>query len=202
MVELRHGAGPRQRIWDLIRHCHVLSNQSFELRAVTPGDVARSSARDYLDALCAAGYVERVADRPVAWRLVRDHGIEAPRVRKDGSPVTMGMAQENMWNTLRRLAVDFNARELAAHASTAAIPVAESAAGDYLRNLERAGYLVRTRAGKGAGRGGVQARYRLLPARNTEPKPPMVCRTNVIFDPNEGRVAWCPVTEETAIYGR
>lgn len=201
-VEQQHGAGPRQRIWELIRRLPKSAGHSFTLRAVTPGDVPRSSARDYLDALCAAGYLKRTDSSPAAWRLVRDAGIEAPRVRKDGSPVTMGRAQEQMWNTLRRNPRDTNARELAAHAATVAIPVAEAAAADYLHNLDRAGYLVRTQVGKGTGRGGIQARFRLRPDRDTGPRPPMVCRTSVVFDPNEGRVVWHPVTEETAIYGR
>ena len=109
-----------------------------------------------------------------------------------------------MWRTLRLIAGDTNARELAAHAATAAAPVALSAAEHYLGALHAAGYLIRTQAGRGLGKPGkgLPARYRLNPARNTGPRPPMICRTKVVYDPNEDKVVWAPfVTDEDAIYG-
>ena len=108
------------------------------------------------------------------------------------------------WFSTRRLQVvkgDTNARELAAHASTPAVPVRETAAADYLRNLLCASYLRETRRGHGTGRGGVQARFQLI--ANTGPRPPMVCRADAIYDPNLGKTVWVrPVTEEDAIYGQ
>ena len=111
------------------------------------------------------------------------------------------MAQEQMWRTLRMMRGDTNARELAAHASTPEVPVSPVAANDYLRNLYRALYVVRTGMGKGTGSGGIQARYPMF--RDTGPRPPMVCRAHCIYDPNLGRVTWtdAAVTEEDAIYG-
>jgi hypothetical protein len=132
---------------------------------------------------------------------VRDNGIDAPRVRRDGSAVTQGLAQEQMWRTLRMHKGDINARELAAHATTEAIPVAETAAKDYLRQLHGASYLACIAEGKGIGNGGIQARFRLI--SNTGPKPPMVCRTDSLFDPNLNAIVWVkPVNEEDAIYAR
>jgi hypothetical protein len=105
-----------------------------------------------------------------------------------------------MWRTLRILRADTNARELAAHASTPQIQVRETAANDYLQNLHRAGYLHRVKPGHGVGRGGIQARYRLI--RDTGPRPPMVCRADAVYDPNLGKIVWVkPVTEEDAVYG-
>lgn len=109
-----------------------------------------------------------------------------------------------MWRTLRLLPGDTNARELAAHAATVAVPVSLSAAEHYLGALNAAGYLLRTQAGKGLGKAGkgIAARYRLKPARNTGPRPPMICKTKVVYDPNEDEVVWAPfVTDEDAIYG-
>ena len=56
--------------------------------------------------------------------------------------------------------------------------------------LHQAGYLTETVPGKGKGQGGVQARYRLKALRNTGPRPPMICRQKVVYDPNEDRVVW------------
>lgn len=200
-VELVGGKGPRQRVWDLIRAKH---GAPFVVAEVTPGDVPLATVRTYLQCLLAGNVIGLAADpAPFSvceWRLVKDAGAEAPRLRKDGSPVTQGLAQEQMWRTLRMLKGDTNARELAAHASTPAVAVRQTAANDYLGNLLRAGYLRLTRAGKGIGQGGIQARYQLV--SNTGPRPPMVCRADAVYDPNLGKTVWVrPVTEEDAIYG-
>lgn len=203
-LELAGGRGLRQRVWDRIRL--LAPEVDFTLLDVVVGDECTATVRDYVIGLERAGYIKITQPHgtrtPKRWKLKRDAGVDAPRVRRDGSPVTQGLAQEQMWRTLRMLAGgDTNARELAAHASTSRIPVAEKAAADYLHNLALAQYLQCTRPGKGVGRGGVQARYRLI--TNTGPRPPMVCRTDSIYDPNLGKVVWMrPVTEEDAIYGR
>ena len=215
-IALYGGVAPRPRIWDACRARAGATWTSADILEATrtpgklDGDVDRGTLQTYLYCLEAAGIitVERVetvrgAGRRKHYRLARDEGVEAPRVRRDGTRVTQGLAQEQMWRTLRMLGADINARELAAHASSSAAAVAESAANDYLQTLDRAGYLIRTAEGKGVGRGGVQARYRLRADKNTGPKPPMVCRTRVVFDPNLHEVVWAPtVTEEDADHGR
>lgn len=203
-LELAGGKGLRQRVWDRIRSLHAVGRE-FTLSMLVIGDECSATVRDYVIGLERAGYLatEPPLARGVAkhWRLARDAGAEAPRVRRDGTAVTMGLAQEQMWRTLRLLKGDTNARELAAHASTPAVPVRETAAADYLRNLLCASYLRETRRGHGTGRGGVQARFQLI--ANTGPRPPMVCRADAIYDPNLGKTVWVrPVTEEDAIYGQ
>ena len=207
------GKGPRQCIWEAIRHLAALNNQPFSdadiwraLPIAIRMEIDAGAIREYRRSLIAAGVLVTVEEhakfKAGSYRLVKDEGVEAPRVRKDGTRVTQGLAQEQMWRTLRMVSADTNGHELAAHASTPAIPVAEVAARDYLQVLFHAGYLICTKEGKGTGRGGVQARFRLKPARNTGPRPPMVCRTRVVYDPNEDKVVWAPVvTDEDAIHG-
>lgn len=206
-LELAGGKGLRQRLWDRIR----AAGEPFCVADLLHGGEDEATAREYITGLFHGGYldlrraavVRGPADRrgPALYSLARDVGAEAPRVRRDGTPVTQGLAQEQMWRTLRLLKGDINARELAAHASTPAVPVSPVAAGDYLRHLYRALYVVRTGMGKGTGSGGIQARYRIL--RDTGPRPPMVCRAHCIYDPNLGRVTWTDesIDEEDAIYG-
>lgn len=207
-LELAGGKGLRQRVWDRIRKHDQADRASFALADLVFGGECTDTARCYVRGLALAGYLAPAAPAATSggrqpanrWKLARDAGAEAPRVRKDGTPVTMGLAQEQMWRTLRMLKSDINARELAAHASTPAVPVRETAAADYLRNLLCASYLRETRRGHGTGRGGVQSRYQLI--SNTGPRPPMVCRADAIYDPNLGKTVWVrPVTEEDAIYG-
>lgn len=213
VTELLGGKGPRQWIWEAIRRLDATGQPWTEeqIWEAMPRDVRLSvdlgAIRDYRRCLVAAEIVQLVTearDRRVhaTYCLVADEGLEAPRVRKDGSRVTQGLAQEQMWRALRMLTGDVNQRELAAHASTPSIPVAEAAAKDYLLVLNEAGYLIPTREAIG-GRRGAQARYRLKPTRNTGPRPPMVCRTKVVYDPNEDKIVWQPaVTEEDALYAK
>ena len=208
------GKGPRQLIWEAIRTLARLDDPFSEeqIRLAIPrlvrSEIEIGAIRDYRRGLVASGILTvatEAKDRRVlaTYALVKDEGLEAPRVRKDGSRVTQGLAQEQMWRTLRLLTGDTNARELAAHAGTPTVPVAEVAAKHYLRTLATAGYLLTTKEGQGLGygRGGVQARYRLKPARNTGPRPPMVCRAKIVYDPNEDKIVWQqPVSDEEAIH--
>lgn len=201
-LELVGGKGLRQRLWERMRAC----KGDFGYADITVGAECLETVRDYVLGLERAGFLTVTVPAghrtPKRWRLVHDIGAEAPRVRRDGQPVTMGLAQEQMWRLLRAIANDVNARELAAHASTPPVPVRESAAADYLYHLKRAGYLTETKRGHGTGRGGIQSRYRL--ARDTGPRPPMVGRTRTVYDPNLGRVVWhdADITEEDIVYGK
>jgi hypothetical protein len=209
VTEYAGGKGPRQRIWEAIRARGDGDWTRYSIARAA--DVADTTVTTYCQALEKAGIVGKTGETAVGnlavagrWRLLRDEGLEAPRLRRDGTRVTLGLAQEQMWRTLRLLDGDLNARELAAHASTEAVPVTLSAAEHYITWLAAAGYLIRTRAGKGLGRRGkgLPARYRLDPARNTGPRPPMICRARVVYDPNEDEVVWAPlVTDEDAIHG-
>lgn len=202
-TEYQGGKGPRQRAWEAIR---ALKGQEWTcVQIAAASRVIDGTVGSYLNALVKAGVIEIVRHEKARghaterfFMLVKDEGLEAPRVKKDGSRVTQGLAQEQMWRALRMLKGDINWRELAALASSSRIPVAPAAASDYLAMLNRAGYLIVTHEGKP----GTQARYRLKPSRNTGPRPPMICRTKIVYDPNEDKVVWQPeITEEDAIYG-
>jgi hypothetical protein len=175
----------RQVVWDAIR----------TLRCFTARELARSidhnasAVSDYLSCLRAGGIIA-IADTAVVgarrthtYELVRDVGIEAPRLRADGTPCTQGLATEQMWRTMAMLA-DFSPRDLAVAASTEQQPVAEEHAGDYVGNLLRAGYLTIVQPSTPVR----QARYRLV--KRTGPKPPMVQRLKSIWDPNIGQIMW------------
>ena len=166
--------------------------------AITVTDVhARTSAdrddvRQYLLALERGGYLElvdqrrRAHNRPGAkcYRLLKSPQ-DAPRLRRDGSPVEMGSAREQMWRTIRMLGT-FTLRDLVVAASTERTPIKEQDAADYLRYLRLAGYLASRRQALPGG----PAVYRLLPGRYTGPRPPMVQRTRRVWDPNLGQVVW------------
>lgn len=126
-----------------------------------------------------------------SFALVRDCGIEPPKVRKDGTEITMGKGREQMWLVMKVLA-DFSAIDLAVHASTGDTQVCESDAKSYIQYLHKAGYLVEVQPGKPGNRpgSGVKTRYRLVPQKYTGPRPPMVQRVKQVYDQNLKKVVW------------
>jgi hypothetical protein len=191
-IDKRRPDEKREAAWAAIR----------ELKEFTVRDVwyrtrlSKSTVQDYLQGLTAAGILRvtdtRAADfgaRAKVYALVRDVGMEAPRVRRDGTAVTQGLGREQMWRTMRILG-EFSVRDLAVNASTEECQVAEKDAKDYSHFLAKAGYLVVTRPGKGIGKGGVQTRYRFIQQRFTGPKPPKIQRIKAVYDPNLQQVVW------------
>jgi len=177
----RTGLDSRQAIWEAIRAKEVFNIK--DLRDETT--MKDESVREYVIGLEKAGYVERVpahelrAGAAACWRLIKDIGFEAPRVRKDGTPVTAGQGRENMWNAMRIMRV-FTPRELAVAARTPDCFVNETTAADYARHLHRAGYLRKSDNGS----------YRMLPKAYTGPRAPMIQRTKVVWDPNQNKIRW------------
>lgn len=184
-LELAGGQSSRQRIWVRIRGS---SGAGFDIADVTPGDVSIETTRDYLIGLSRAGYLETVqASDPrtrAIYRLIKDTGIEAPRVTRRGIVVTQGQGNEALWGAMQAMG-SFNTRVLAEMAG-----VKESTVKTYCTLLTRAGYLTIDRQGKGVGRGGIATQYRLLTSRVNGPRPPMITRLKAVYDPNIHAFVW------------
>lgn len=174
----------RQAVWDEIR-----SNPEAPFTINEMAKLVRlesSTVREYIIGLFNAAYLMK--NNAGQYVLSRDSGHEAPRVRKDGSPVTQGQGRRQMWNAMRILK-EFSATDIAFNASTDDHRVAESEAKSYCQALCKAGYLVHQ-----SGRASVSGhRYRLLPSMWSGPQPPQIQRTKQIYDPNLKRVIWAKV---------
>ncbi len=173
------GIPGRERVWEALRRvregdCGTLSR----LAGQTGG-----MAKDYLAALCKAGIVEVVDERigPMGrtrrvFRLVRDMGMEAPRVRKDGSLLpTPG--RQRMWRCMGILK-EFSIMDLVASASLPEAPISPDEAVYYCRWLAKGGYLRPTTPG----------RYLAVPAMRHGPRAPMIQRVRRLLDPNTGEI--------------
>lgn len=195
---------PRERVWAAIRELREGWTQYQVARRAKADD---GTVATYLRALVRAGYVERTGSlartvtgatiSPAAfqesvYRLVRDVGVEAPRLKRDGTPVTQGACREQMWRAMKILHA-FTPTDLAYAASTEDQAVSPEDARSYVKFLARAGYLTLLAPAKP---GCSQARYSL--ARYTGPRAPMVQRVKQVYDPNLGRVVWAPRPEEVA----
>lgn len=194
---------PRDRIWAAMRAQRRFSYESIEDTTRVHEDTTRS----YVNALIAGGYVVEVLKGTSGrtarghyfkseFELVRDVGVNAPRVHDDGTPVVQGGVHLNMWRAMRTIK-QFDYRALVAAASTAELPVAVATAKRYIGYLHLGGYLAEVRPAKN-GRGAQPAIYRLLPSKWTGPRAPMVQRVHRLFDPNLGKIVWAPDPAEVA----
>jgi hypothetical protein len=124
-------------------------------------------------------------NRPGIFRLIKDVGVETPRVRRDGSLVTQGSGTRNMWRVMKVLN-RFDFQELALEASVDEVIVRPNTAKDYISLLHKAGYLQEVQKSKP----GKAAQYRLIRSRFSGPKPPQIQRVRHVYDPNLGKVVW------------
>lgn len=170
----------RQLVWEALKAAPQPVTRT-DLHNVTK--VAASTIANYLTALIAAGIVEKIEDeRRPTYRLLRDTGFHAPRMKADGTPVKAGGSTQNLWNSMRRLK-QFNARDLVAHSTTTHVEVTENHAKVYCSHLLAAGYLKVVRKAAPPTRAAI---YRLI--RDTGPVPPKTQRVQQVYDPNTGKV--------------
>ncbi|PVX80024.1 hypothetical protein [Paraburkholderia unamae] len=191
-LELIGGRGPRQRIWEAIRK----RRDGFEVTDIERATKAdRYTIYTYVQGLAKGGFIEHTnkAQKRFAeklYKLVRDVGVEAPRLDKKGN-VLRTTGNENMWRTMRIIG-DFTAAELAMRASTSETTVAEATAKKYLQLLCVAGYITVIEMGHSRQQGvaAKATRYRLLQSKYTGPRPPMIQSTKSLYDPNIGKIVW------------
>lgn len=187
-VDQAHPAG-RPAMWAAMRKKDLFTVPQVAAAVDRP----KRTVASYVSCLLASGHVA-VAATVISRRgaVVRQYRItdagrqvagDAPRVRRDGQPVTKGRAQQQLWTAMRHLGGTFTADELAWTASTVDVAVSPVHATDYCRTLALAGYL---RAQKGA----AAVWYAFLPHRDTGPRAPQIQRTTRVWDANLRLVVW------------
>ncbi|WP_031296160.1 hypothetical protein [Pseudogulbenkiania ferrooxidans] len=190
-MESSGGRGAFQRIWDAIR----ARRDDFTMLLIHSDTLATEGAiGHYLNALALGGYIERINQRTSyaeqqRFRLVKDTGIEYPRLDAKGRPIARDLCTEALWRTMRIVGGEFSTRELAAMASTPERPIAHSTASLYIGQLVKAGYVIKAKSTRVAGKRSTP-RYRFLPQRYSGPRPPVVGRNAYVYDPNLDKVVW------------
>ncbi|MBD5416989.1 MAG: hypothetical protein HDR50_04880 [Desulfovibrio sp.] len=169
----------REKLWRAMRELKTFRVPDLARRAGV--DRSKYSVSDYLRGLLHAGII-RVAAWPgrigehATYTLVQDMGVEAPRVRRDGS-VVPEPAQQAMWRAMRVLR-EFSARDLVANAAMAGFTLKMATAASYCTWLARGGYL-RSPQKRGEP-------YRLV--KDTGPKAPQILHVKQLYDPNTGKI--------------
>lgn len=182
----------RQVIWEAIRRLKTFT--TLQLEGETR--IKEPTIRTYVLGLERAGHLRMIGIKenhpshgrykPAEWTLIKDVGVEAPRVTKQGTRVTQGAGRDNMWRGMKILG-DFDAAELAGVASVNGVSVSLADAKHYCKYLEKAGYIKKLKNGRP---GGPLSRFQFVRSRNTGAQPPMIQRTHQLFDPNLGEVVW------------
>lgn len=191
VTELAGGKSQRQRVWEAIRSLSACALGG----AFSADDLSRCSkvempiVRDYLVGLAAGDYLRVVnikQERRVKkfFFLAKDTGVEAPRVRRDGSPVIAGRGTQAMWDAITVL-------DTFTHAFLAELAMVKPAtAANYCGFLGRAGYLELVLPGHGTGRGGVASVWRCVREHRNKPRAPMITRLKAVYDPNVHQIVW------------
>ena len=185
VLQLAGGKSPRQRIWEAIRSSSTeFTTDGISRRSKVELDIVRS----YMKSLALGGWISISSKggigQPNIFTLQRDNGIEAPRVRKDGSEVVQGSVNEAMWGAICVL-MEFTSQQIA-EISGASPATAKT----YCRMLAKAGYLQPISKGKGVGKGGITTVWQSVRSRNSGPRAPMITRLKAVYDPNLHEVAW------------
>lgn len=128
-----------------------------------------------------AGFIERAGeDDARVYRMVKRQR-NCPVIGKNGKESKVGLGQQNMWNVMRRRRGGFTVQDLMIEASTDEVQLARNTAKQYCMRLERAGLLVKQKAGK---RGEGRNIYVLRGSANTGPKPPRKYSATLLIDQN------------------
>jgi hypothetical protein len=200
-LEARGALLPRERAWAAIRALKKFTLSELSRRA----KVHHATLRTYVKALENAGFIKpqegsvtgkRGAAAPeMRYELVKDIGIEAPRLKNDGTPSTQGIGREQLWRTMKIIR-QFTTRELAVQASTDEHQVKENEARGYIQHLAKAGYVHMIKSADQ--RAVTQAVYLFVRSKNTGPKPPMIQGNKQVYDQNLGKIVYTPPAREVA----
>lgn len=179
-LELSGVLTDREKLWQAVRRLRTFTTPELALAARV--DRRQTVIKDYLASLVRAGILRRETQASPGlfnrYELVLDSGVDAPRLRKDGTPLP-DTGQVRMWRAMKILKI-FSVRDLVVHASLPDAPIKESTAETYCRWLTQGRYLNLPPVEDGV------VRYRLI--RDTGAKAPQILRIKQLYDPNTGEV--------------
>jgi len=178
-AHLTGGIAPRDAVWEALRAVREADLGELSRHSMQP----LSLVKDYMLALRKAGIVEAIYQTigpqgrlRTVYRLVKDLGLEAPRVRKDGTLIPTS-GRQRMWRAMDILK-EFSLRDLVATASLPEAPISPAEAEYYCKWLAKGGYLRPTG----------QGRYMVIPAMRHGPRSPLIQRVRRLLDPNTGEI--------------
>jgi DNA-binding IclR family transcriptional regulator len=190
------GKPPRQHIWEAIRAINASPKELTTYAVARKSNQDDQTVRGYFRDMEKAGIVSKIRNVgrfDAEWELLKDEGVEAPRITRSGKVSKYAAGAENVWRALRILG-EFSAAEAAVAASVNGVSISEFGAHVYLSGLAKAGYVTSR-----GGTPGVKTRFSLVPSRYTGPKHPIYQRDfHQVYDPNLDQVVWRKADQEVA----
>lgn len=190
------GKPPRQHIWEAIRAINASPKELTTYAVARKSNQDDQTVRGYFRDMEKAGIVSKIRNVgrfDAEWELLKDEGVEAPRITRSGKVSKYAAGAENVWRALRILG-EFTAAEASVAASVNGVSISEFGAHVYLSGLAKAGYVTRR-----GGTPGVKTRFSLVPTRYTGPKHPIYQRDfHQVYDPNLDQVVWRKADQEVA----
>ncbi|TWC21077.1 MULTISPECIES: hypothetical protein [Pseudomonas] len=186
------GKEPRQRIWEAIR----ILGPAFSIN-----DIARRSGQmpreinDFFSVLAKAGIIQLVESpdgkESRVYSLVRDEGVEYPRLNRKGERTYLHLITENIWRSIRILKGAFTADTVLHTASAGGVPMTIIRVRQYLHALAEAGYLDKTECDRNT-----PETYQLVPGKHTGPRPPEIRKLDSlqVYDPNLNKLVYAKTT--------
>lgn len=178
----------REKLWRAMRELKRFRVSDLARRAGV--DRSKFNVGDYLRGFVNAGIVavekSRRRNEASTYTLVQDRGVDAPRVRRDGTMIAEP-AQEVMWRGMKILR-EFTPLDLAAHATMGGIAIKRSTAIKYCQWLARGGYL------KALGGPCENHCYRLV--LDTGRKAPRILHVKQLLDANTGKIMAAQTLQE------
>lgn len=128
-----------------------------------------------------------------SWRLLQSPEA-LPVIGRDGSLQRPRSVRQQMWNVMRGPTgrSGFTFADLVAFGSTDDLAVKSITAKSFIQELRRGGYLLTLDDGGPA----KPAIYKLRPAMNTGPLPPMTMRAKLVYDQNRSQIMGETIAEE------
>lgn len=184
--EMLGGKPPRQRMWEAIR---TINGTFFAIDIAQLSGCELANVYHYLRSLTKALFVtveevattKRKGDRlSKRYTLIKNTGIEAPRINAKGETVLASPKFEVLWRTLRILN-SVTTNQLVDHAEAAGLTITKRSVNIYTKALLDSGYINVT------GKEGSRV-FSLKPSMNTGPRPPQLQSIKAVYDPNLNKV--------------
>jgi hypothetical protein len=193
ITQLRVSGGkvPKQHMWEAVRE----NQNSFSILMIAKASGQQfAQVKDYIQAMRNAQLVELVDEsgdlKDHRWRLVRDEGVEYPRLQPNGERSVHGLGLENLWRAMRILK-KMTAAEAADMASVNGVRVSQAYAINYFMVLVDVGYLIASSHDSKRAQ-----TFEFAPGMNTGPRHPIVQRWESVqvFDANTEKVVYSKET--------
>jgi hypothetical protein len=185
VLELHHKAG-YQSAWAVIRKLGEFTRQDviFELSKEFGDNVNADTIKSYIQRLTRGGFVVSAGRKRTndghslyIYKLIKDIGNTAPRLKRDGSLSLSGAVNESLWRTMKILGT-FNLAELQAASSTDTVQPSADSTREYCEHL-------RLKRG----------RYTALTSRYTGPQAPIITKVDTVYDQNTRDIVYIKPVE-------